>query len=89
MFAVFKREFLSYFRNPVGWVAIALIGVISGYYYTKMLTGAVSNVDISMEINFLRGFFIILIPIITMRLFAEEKRNGTDVLLYTMPFSMK
>lgn len=89
MFAVFKREFLSYFRNPVGWVAISLIGLISGYYFTKMLTATVSNVDISQEIDFLRSFFIILIPIITMRLFAEEKRNGTDVLLYTMPFSMK
>ena len=32
---------------------------------------------------------LILIPIITMRLFAEEKKNGTDVLLYTMPYSMK
>ena len=42
-----------------------------------------------MEIEYLRTFFIILIPIITMRLFAEEKKNGTDVLLYTMPYSMK
>lgn len=89
MFAVFKREFLSYFRNPVGWVAICLMGVISGYYFTGMITSAFPYVNISIEINYLRSFFIILIPIITMRLFAEEKRNGTDVLLYTMPFSMK
>ncbi len=89
MFAVFKREFLSYFRNPLGWVAICLMGVISGYYFTGMITDVIPYVNIATEINYLRSFFIILIPIITMRLFAEEKRNGTDVLLYTMPFSMK
>ncbi len=89
MFAVFKREFLSYFRNPVGWVAICLMGIISGYYFTGMITATFAYVNIQLEIDFLRTYFIILIPIITMRLFAEEKRNGTDVLLYTMPFSMK
>ncbi|MBO7563777.1 MAG: ABC transporter permease subunit [Clostridiales bacterium] len=89
MIAVFKREFLSYFRTPVGWVAICLLSVISGYYFTGMMTGTVAYVNMNLEIAYLRTFFIILIPIITMRLFAEEKRNGTDVLLYTMPFSMK
>lgn len=89
MLAVFKREFLSYFRNPVGWVAISLMSIISGYYFTGMITSAFAYVNISLEISYLRSFFIILIPIITMRLFAEEKKNGTDVLLYTMPFSMK
>ena len=88
MFAVFKREFLSYFRTPVGWVAISLLGLISGYYFIGMLSSAL-YVNIAMEIAYLRTFFVILIPIITMRLFAEEKRNGTDVLLYTMPYSLK
>lgn len=89
MFAVFKREFLSYFRTPVGWVAICIMGILSGYYFTEMITATFAYVNITMEIDFLRSYFIILIPIITMRLFAEEKKNGTDVLLYTMPFSMK
>ena len=89
MFAVFKREFLSYFRTPVGWIAICLMGIISGYYFTGMITATFPYVNIALEINYIRSFFIILIPIITMRLFAEEKRTGTDVLLYTMPFSMK
>ena len=89
MFAVFKREFLSYFRTPVGWVAIGLFGLLSGYYFSQMIAGSTRQVNIAYEISFLRSFFLVLIPIITMRLFAEEKRNGTDVLLYTMPFSMK
>jgi|GEM_PF-384592 len=89
MLAVFKREFLSYFRTPVGWVAIGLFGLLSGYYFSQMISSGSAYVNIASEISFLRSFFLVLIPIITMRLFAEEKRNGTDVLLYTMPFSMK
>lgn len=89
MFAIFKREFLSYFRTPVGWIAISLLSAISGFYYSKMISATVPYVNISMEMAYLRTFFVILIPIITMRLFAEEKKNGTDVLLYTMPCSMK
>ncbi|MBR3058373.1 MAG: ABC-2 transporter permease [Clostridiales bacterium] len=89
MLAVFKREFLSYFRTPVGWVAISILGALSGYCFITMLTASTPYVNIALEINYLRSFFIVLIPIITMRLFSEEKKNGTDVLLYTMPFSMK
>lgn len=89
MIAVFKREFLSYFRTPVGWVAICLLGAISGYYFSGMLAYSMAYVNIAMEINYLRTFFVILIPIITMRLFSEEKKNGTEVLFYTMPYSLK
>lgn len=89
MFAIFKREFLSYFRTPVGWVAISLLGLISGFYFSGMISSTIPVVNMLYEISYLRTFFIILIPIITMRLFAEEKKSGTDVLLYTMPFSMK
>lgn len=89
MFAIFKREFLSYFRTPVGWIAISLLSAISGYYFSQMISATVPYVSITMELSYLRSFFVILIPIITMRLFAEEKKNGTDVLLYTMPYSMK
>jgi len=87
MIAVFKREFLSYFRTPVGWVAICILGALSGYYFSGMFSSA--YVNIALEIDYLRSFFVILIPIITMRLFSEEKKNGTEILLYTMPYSMK
>ena len=50
MFAVFKRVFLSYFRTPVGWVAICLLGVIGGYYFSSMLTDTVAYVNVSLEV---------------------------------------
>ena len=51
MFAVFKREFLSYFRTPVGWIAICLMGIISGYYFTGMITATFPYVNIALEIK--------------------------------------
>jgi ABC-2 type transport system permease protein len=46
---------------------------------------ASNAVNIGEELDFLRMFFFIVIPIITMRLFSEEKKNGTEVLLFTSP----
>ena len=59
MTAIFKREFLSFFRNPVGYVVIALFSFISGVYFVNMLMNI--SVDISLEIISLRSFFIIIV----------------------------
>ncbi len=86
MLAIYKREFLSYFRAPIGWVAVALFALISGFYFVTML--GTGSVNIASEFSFLCKFFMVLIPLITMRLFSEEKKNGTEVLLYTSPVPM-
>ncbi|MCQ2482767.1 MAG: ABC transporter permease subunit [Clostridia bacterium] len=86
MFAVFKREFQSFFRNPTGYVALALFSVLSGFTFVMQLSSA--EVNISSEISTLRSFFLILIPIITMGFFAEDKKRGTEILYYTSPVSL-
>ena len=86
MTAIFKREFLSYFRSPVGYVAIALFSFLSGFvFYSQFATGAV---DIASEVISLRSFFFVIVPIITMGLLSEDKKRGTDVLYYTTPISL-
>ena len=86
MLAIFKREFLSYFRSPVGYVAIALFSFLSGFiFYSQFATGAV---NIATEVISLRSFFVIIVPIITMGLLSEDKKRGTDVLYYTTPVSL-
>jgi len=82
MLAVYKRELLSYFRSPVGWIAIALYALLGGFVFSNSMS-ANSAVNIGDELGFLRMVFIIVIPLITMRLFSEEKKNGTEVLLFT------
>ncbi|MBR1905204.1 MAG: ABC transporter permease [Clostridiales bacterium] len=86
MQAIFKREFLSYFRTPVGYVAMAIFTFISGFiFYTQFASGYVS---ISQEIITLRALFIVIVPIITMGMFAEDRRRGTEILYYTSPIEM-
>ena len=86
MFAIFKREFLSYFRNPTGYVAIALFSFISGVYFISMLMNGALNM--SSEITSMRSFFIIIVPIVTMGLFSEDRKRGTEVIYYTNPITM-
>lgn len=86
MYAIFKREFLSFFRSPVGYVAIAIFSFLSGYvFYSQFSTGIV---NIGSEVITLRSLFVIIVPIITMGLLAEDKKRGTDILYYTTPVSL-
>ena len=86
MYAIFKREFLSYFRTPVGYVAMAIFTFISGFiFYSLFSTGIV---NISEEIISLRALFIVIIPIITMGMFAEDRKRGTEVLYYANPVDL-
>ncbi len=86
MLAVFKREFLSYFRSPVGYIAIALFSFLSGYIFINHFSGGAVN--IASEIISLRSFFVVIVPIITMGLFAEDKKRGTEILYYTTPVDL-
>ncbi len=86
MLAVFKREFVSYFKNPTGYVAIALFSFLAGYIFVNKFAGG--TVNLSTEIISLRSYFLIIVPIITMGLFAEDKRRGTDIIYYTNPVSL-
>ena len=86
MLAIFKREFLSYFRSPVGYVAMAIFSFLAGFiFYSQYSAG---SVNIGSEVISLRSFFVIIVPIITMGLFAEDKKRGTDILYYTTPVSL-
>lgn len=86
MLAVFKREFASYFRSPVGYIALALFSFLSGFVFVNQYGDGAVN--ISSEIMSLCSFFVVIIPVITMGLFSEDKKRGTEVLFYTNPVSM-
>jgi ABC-2 type transport system permease protein len=86
MYAIYKRDFLQYFRSPVGYVAIAIFSFLAGFiFYSQYANGAVS---ISSEVITLRSFFVVIVPIITMASFAEDKKRGTEVLYYTTPVDL-
>ena len=86
MLAILKREFLSYFKSPVGYVAIALFSFLSGFIFVMSFGNGYSN--LTSEIIRVCGFFVVLVPIVTMGLLAEDKRRGTDVIYYTAPIKL-
>ena len=87
MFAIIKKELNSYFFTPMGWVFIGLfLAVVSFVFYQYTFTSGYLNFEyIIWDSTVVLAF---IIPVLTMRMFAEEKKNGTDQLLMTSPKSI-
>lgn len=87
MTAIYKREFKSYFNNILGYIFCAFILLFVGIYTMAInLNGASANFEYS--IGNMAFIFLIAVPILTMRSIAEERKQKTDQLLYSLPISM-
>lgn len=87
MFAIYKKELRSYFVNPIGYIYIALFLAMSSliFTYTTLYSG---TCEVNVYYTFLLYLFIILIPLLTMRMFSEEKKTKTEQILLTSPVSL-
>lgn len=87
MNAILKREFLSYFSSPIGYIVMSAFFAFGGFYF--YMTCLVANsANISYTFSNLFIITIFLIPILTMRLFSEEKKQQTEVALLTAPVKL-
>lgn len=84
MLAVYKKELRSYLTSMVGYVFIAFILLILGIYFTAYNLQYASP-DFGVTLSSLTFLFLIITPVLTMRILAEEKKNRTDQLLLTAP----
>ena len=87
MRAIIGRELRSYYNEAIGYVFAAFILLFVGIYTMAInLKGFVANFEYSLgQMSFV---YLLAIPIITMRMIAEEKRQKTDQLLYSLPMRM-
>ncbi len=98
--AIVRKDWRGYFASPIGYVVIGMYAVIFGYFYTVGLHwfiqqsmqaaagGGAMNINQQMiRYVFLNStvIFLFVVPLITMRTYAEEKRSGTIELLMTSP----
>ena len=88
MKAIFKREMLSYFTSPIGYVFIGVFMLLSGSGFRGSFLVAKSG-NVGQILAESMAVLVLLVPIITMRLLAEEKNNKTDQLLLTAPVKVK
>ncbi len=87
MFAIYKKELRSYFINPIGYVYIGVFLALAALLccYTTIMS---SSYDITTYFAYMLIALIILIPLLTMRLFSEEKKLRTEQLLLTAPVTL-
>ncbi len=87
MLAIYKKEMLSYFTNPIGYVFSGIFLLFSALVccFTTLLT---QSYDTSLYFTVMIFALAVLIPILTMRLFAEERKMRTEQLLLTAPISL-
>ena len=86
MFAIFKRELRSYFTSLVGYVVIGVMLAFIGLYYSANCL-VYGTSDFSTVLYSTTLVMLFLLPALTMRSFADERRNKTDQLLLTSPVS--
>lgn len=87
MLAVYKKELRGYLTSMVGYVFIAFVLLILGIYFTAYNLQYASP-DFGATLSSVTFLFLVITPILTMRILADEKKNRTDQLLLTAPVSV-
>ncbi|HHV30253.1 ABC transporter permease subunit [Acetivibrio mesophilus] len=92
MLSVYKKELRTYFYSPLAYVLSGIFVLVFGIYFlTQTMSKAgqgIAQIVFGGQLFFASFWLVMLIPILTMRVFAEERKNGTEVLLMTSPISV-
>ena len=88
MTAIFKRELHAYFISPVGYIFIAVFLLVSGALFTFTTISAGESSNVAEYFTYIIFTFIVLIPLLTMRLLSEERKTKTEQMLLTSPVSL-
>lgn len=88
LFVLTKREFAGYFTTPVAWIFLMIFVSLSGMltFFAGDFFGR-GQADLQSFFLFHPWLYVFLIPAVSMRMWAEERRNGTIEMLMTLPVS--
>ena len=88
MIAVYVRELRAYFQAVTGFFFLGLFLLFAGIVFTLANLWPPGNTDFRSTLTFLNLVFLIVVPVLTMRLISEEARQKTDQLLLTSPIAL-
>lgn len=88
MLAIYKREMLSYFTSPIGYVFIAVFLALNAFIFSICTLMAGEGSSVGTYFMFVMFIFIILVPLLTMKSFSEERKMRTEQLILTSPVSL-
>lgn len=83
---IMKKELRSYFVSPIAYIVITLFLILSGVFFFPAFF-LMNQADLRNFFELIPLLFSVFVPIITMKLFAEERNIGSLEMLLTMPFS--
>lgn len=86
MLNLYKKELGYYLNNPVGYITAGLFAVFANYLFVKDIF-IISSASLKPLFGVMPWLFLVFIPALAMRTFAEEKRQNTIEILLTLPFS--
>ncbi|MGN0157029.1 MAG: ABC transporter permease, partial [Lachnospiraceae bacterium] len=86
MLAIYKRELKAFFQSVTGWLFVAAMIFLTGIYFMaiNLMYGSSSVANTVANSVFI---YILIIPILSMRILAEERKQKTDQLTLTAPVS--
>lgn len=90
--AVFKREFKGYFSSPLGYIFIVIFLLSSGWLTLSRDFGRfleLRQASLDSFFTYVPWIFVVLVPAVAMRLWAEERKSGTVELLCTLPITLE
>jgi ABC-2 type transport system permease protein len=87
MFAILKRELKTYFQNPTGYIFMGLFLLIAGIFFATQIL-LPKSARFAPFLSSIAFVFLLVVPILTMRLMTDEKRMNTDQLLLTAPLKI-
>ncbi len=88
MLAIYMRELKSYFLTPIGYIFCGMFLVVSGLAFSQCTLMEQSTSSIGTYFIWLMVIFAVLIPLLTMKLFSEDRKSRTEQILLTSPVSI-
>ncbi len=82
--SIFKKEFRGYFNSPMGYIYIVVFLVLVNWLFLRTFF-IVNQASLRSMFSLFPWMFLLLVPAVTMRLWAEEKKLGTIEILFTLP----